>query len=100
MQAAATVAFQHHERWDGSGYPCGLGGDGIHVYGRITGLADVVDALSHRRVYKEAWKLDRVVEYVRKNREILFDPDLVDIFLSNLERYVEILERFPDENPD
>ena len=65
LQAAAIVAAEHHERWDGHGYPRGLKGEDIHVFGRITALADVFDALTTPRSYKEAWPLKRTLEYLR-----------------------------------
>lgn len=83
MQTAAIIAHQHHEKWDGSGYPRGLKGEEIHIYGRIVAIADVFDALSHKRVYKEAWDIQKVYEYLQENSGTQFDPTLVDIFLSS-----------------
>ena len=96
LRAAAVVAGQHHERWDGNGYPEGLRGDKIHMFGRITALADVFDALLSRRCYKEPWPMERVIAYIRSERGKHFDPALVDHFLANLERFLEIRARFPD----
>ncbi len=96
MEAAATVAQQHHERWDGTGYPQGLREEEIHIFGRITGLADVFDALSHRRIYKEAWVLDDILELIRRERGRHFDPRLVDLLLENLDDFLAINRRFPD----
>ncbi|CAN2046906.1 3'3'-cGAMP-specific phosphodiesterase 2 [Candidatus Magnetomoraceae bacterium gMMP-13] len=96
IEAAAIIACQHHERWDGSGYPRGLKGENIHIYGRIVGLADVFDALSHKRVYKEAWPIDKVISYIKQQRGILFDPKLTDIFLKNVDEFIGINEKFPD----
>lgn len=62
LHAAAIIAQQHHEKYDGKGYPLGLKGDEIHIYGRITAIADVFDALCSDRVYKKKWELDRVLE--------------------------------------
>jgi response regulator RpfG family c-di-GMP phosphodiesterase len=97
MEAAVLAAQQHHERWDGRGYPRGLEGEEIHIFGRITALADVFDSLIHRRTYKEAWPLDRVLDYVRVERGRHFDPALVDIFLANIEAVMAINTRYPDE---
>ena len=94
MKAAAIIAQQHHERWDGKGYMLGLKGEEIHIYGRITALADVVDALSNRRVYKDAWEIGRIVEYVRAQREKAFDPGLTDIFLNHLDEFRAIMKRY------
>lgn len=96
LQVGAIVAGQHHEKWDGSGYPKGLKGKDIHIFGRITALADVFDALSHTRCYKEAWPEDEILKFVKENKGTHFDPELVDTFLANLEAIREIKSRFPD----
>ncbi|MCD6584950.1 MAG: DUF3369 domain-containing protein [Desulfobacteraceae bacterium] len=95
MQAAAIVAHQHHEHWDGGGYPQGLKGEKIHIFGRITGLADVFDSLTHWRVYKEKWGMTRVLKLIEAQRGSRFDPNLVDIFFENIEAFVEINNRYP-----
>jgi len=95
MTAAGLIAHQHHERWNGKGYPQGLKGEEIHIYGRIVAMADVTDALSTKRCYKEAWTLDQVVEAVKEERGEHFDPQLVDIFLNNIDKFSDILTRFP-----
>lgn len=97
IQAAATIAYEHHERWDGKGYPRGLKGEEIHVFGRITSLADVFDALSSRRSYKDPWPEDQVFQFIRDNREMMFDPVLVDAFLEMREELMEIRRLYPDE---
>jgi response regulator RpfG family c-di-GMP phosphodiesterase len=99
LQAAAIVAGQHHERWDGAGYPEGLKREGIHIFGRITALADVFDALCSRRCYKEPWSLEKVVEYIANEGGKQFEPKLVELFLKHLDRFVEIRGRFPDTVP-
>ena len=99
LKAAAIVAGEHHERWDGAGYPHQLKGEQIHLFGRITALADVFDALCSRRCYKEPWSLERVVQYIRAERGGQFDPKLVDVFLEHLDRFVEIHDRFADGTP-
>ncbi len=96
MQAAAIVAHQHHEHWDGSGYPRGLKGAEIHIFGRITCLADVFDSLSHWRIYKEKWHIDEVIKFITKQKAAWFDPALVDIFLKNIDEFVKINNRYPD----
>ncbi|MCU0598091.1 MAG: DUF3369 domain-containing protein [Desulfobacterales bacterium] len=96
MNAAAIVALQHHEHWDGTGYPNGLKGEDIHIFGRITGLADVFDSLTHWRIYKEKWSMDRVVELIKQQQGLRFDPRLVDIFLQHLNLFVEINSSNPD----
>jgi response regulator RpfG family c-di-GMP phosphodiesterase len=100
MEAAAVIARQHHEHWDGTGYPDGLSSENIHIYARITGLADVFDALSHKRVYKEAWRIEDVFEYIGKEKGKHFDPSLVDIFLDGFAEFVAINEQHPVEKND
>ncbi|MDQ7060249.1 MAG: response regulator [Sulfurimonas sp.] len=91
MQAASAIAYEHHENYDGSGYPRGLKGEEIHFYGRIVALADVLDALTHKRVHKEAWSFEETKAFVIQNRGIKFDPKLVDLFLGNEKRFQAIL---------
>jgi putative two-component system response regulator len=79
---AATIAMTHHEKWDGSGYPNGLAGEDIPIEGRITAIADVFDALSSKRPYKDAFPIDRCFEILREGRGKHFDSQLVDVFLS------------------
>lgn len=95
LMAAGTIAYEHHEKWDGTGYPRGLKGEQIHVFARIIAVADVFDALYSPRVYKEPWRLDKVVEWIGKERGRHFDPELVDIFLKNVGEFVAIYERYP-----
>lgn len=90
LQAAAIIAHEHHEKWDGSGYPRALSGEKIHIYGRITALADVFDALSCERVYKKAWPMEQIIEYVISERGKHFDPYLVDIFMANIDLFIAI----------
>lgn len=94
LRAAATVAHEHHERWDGKGYPRGLTGEEIHIYGRITAVADVFDALGHDRVYKEAWPLERILKLFQDEKGKQFDPTLVDLFMENLDEILAIKEHF------
>lgn len=96
LQAAAIVAHEHHEKWNGSGYPRGLSGEGIHIYGRITALADVFDALGSDRVYKKAWDDERIFTLFKEERGEHFDPQLVDIFFEHLDKFLSIRETFKD----
>ncbi|WP_254849497.1 HD domain-containing phosphohydrolase [Thalassotalea sp. PP2-459] len=89
--AAAIIARDHHEKWDGSGYPRGLSGEQIHIYGRIVALADVFDALTHKRQYKNAWTVEDAVNYIKDNKGVHFDPMLVDIFVEHLPEFLEIM---------
>lgn len=90
MKAATLIALQHHEKYDGSGYPRGLKGEDIHLYARITAIADVFDALCNNRSYRDAWAMEDIVAMFRKERGIHFDPTLVDLFLERLDRFVAI----------
>jgi len=92
LKAASILAYEHHERWDGKGYPRGLKGEEIHIYGRITAIADVFDALGSDRVYKKAWPLEKILEFFEKGRGTQFDPTLIDLFLENLEHFLAAKE--------
>lgn len=94
LKASAIIAYEHHERWDGKGYPRRLKGENIHIYGRITAVADVFDALGSKRCYKEAWELDKIIDLFKEERAKQFDPKIIDIFLSNLDEFLEIREKF------
>lgn len=96
LQTAAIVAYEHHEKYDGSGYPRGLKGENIHIYGRITALADVFDALGSDRVYKKAWEDERIFAFFKEERGRHFDPVLIDIFFTHLEEFLAIRERLKD----
>ncbi len=86
MQMAEEIARFHHEWWNGSGYPFGIGGTAIPMVARITALADVFDALTHRRPYKEAWPVARALEEMQRLRGEQFDPQLADLFLALIPR--------------
>jgi putative two-component system response regulator len=82
LKPAAEIALHHHEWWNGQGYPKGISGQDIPEPARITALADVFDALSHRRPYKPAWPFDRCVNAIRELRGRQFEPKLCDVFLD------------------
>jgi response regulator RpfG family c-di-GMP phosphodiesterase/DNA-binding LacI/PurR family transcriptional regulator len=94
LQTAAIIAYQHHERWDGTGYPRGLSGEDIHIYGRIVCLADVFDALGSDRSYRPKWPLDKILEYIKEQKNLMFEPRLVDILFDNLEEIIKIKSTF------
>ncbi len=96
LHLGATIAHEHHECWDGSGYPNGLSGENIDIAGRISAIADVFDALGSARCYKEPWSLDDIVGYFKHEKGKRFDPQLVDLLLENLEQFTQIRTRFPD----
>ena len=96
LKLGAMIALQHHERYDGTGYPYGLVGEEIHIYGRIVALADVFDALSSVRVYKKIWPLEEILSYIHQERGAHFDPKLVDIFMENLDDIMGICKKLSD----
>ncbi len=96
LQAAATIAHEHHERWDGHGYPRGLIGEEIHAYGRITSLIDVFDAIYSDRVYRPAMSLEKTLSIIREGRGKHFQPELVDLFLENLDTFLAIHGQFAE----
>jgi HD-GYP domain-containing protein (c-di-GMP phosphodiesterase class II) len=98
LKSAASIAHEHHEKWDGTGYPQRLKGEEIHIYGRITAVADVFDALGSDRVYKKAWELDRIINLFHEERGRHFDPKLIDVFMEQLPKIIEIRDQYSDEN--
>lgn len=96
LKAAAVIAYEHHERWDGKGYPRGISGDGISLSGRIVAICDVFDALYNKRVYKDAWPLDKVLELFKADSGTAFDPALVGILFDRLESILEVSRRYAD----
>jgi len=92
MKAADIIALQHHEKWNGKGYPNGLKGKDIHLYGRIVAIADVFDALTHKREYKDVWTVEESVNYIKERRGKQFDPELVNIFVEHLDEFIAINE--------
>ncbi len=97
LKTAAIIALQHHERWDGTGYPHHLRGEHINVLARIVKVADVFDALSCKRVYKDAWELERILKTLKKDKGTHFDPILVELLLDNLDEFLQIRNRFRDD---
>lgn len=98
LVAAANIARDHHERWDGKGYPNGTKGEDIHLYGRITAVADVFDALLSERCYKRAWPVEEVLALFREQRGQQFDPALVDALFARLDEIQAVRSRLPDSN--
>ncbi len=96
IQMAKSIAMNHHECWDGSGYPSQLKGESIPIEGRITALADVYDALTTKRPYKEPWSDDKVTDYIKAQSGIAFDPSLVDIFIDKLPEIEKIKKELAD----
>ena len=96
LKSAAIVSYTHHEKWDGSGYPRGLKGEDIHIFGRITAIADVFDALGSERCYKKAWPLEKILELFNNEKGKHFDPNLIDIFINNLDDFLLIRDKYKD----
>lgn len=97
LKAAAIVAHEHHEKYNGTGYPKRLKGDDIHIYGRITAVADVFDALGSDRVYKKAWDLEKIFELFKNERGEHFDPKLVDLFFEHFDEIDAVRLRYKDQ---
>jgi response regulator RpfG family c-di-GMP phosphodiesterase len=107
-QAAREVILNHHERWDGKGYPgiisslginknkkpTGKKGKEIPLFGRIVSIADVFDALSSKRCYKDPWPQERVINFLKENSGKMFDPELIEIFLNNINTMNSITQKF------
>lgn len=94
LKTARIIALSHHEKWDGSGYPLGLSGNDIPLFGRIVALADVFDALTSERPYKRAWKIEDAIAEIKKGSGTHFDPDLVTAFNKALPRIIEIKQEY------
>ena len=92
-QMAASIAWEHHEKWDGSGYPGGLSGEDIGQFGRITCIVDVFDALTSDRIYRKAWSFEKTIQFIKDGKGNQFDPRMVDLFLEEKDRIKEILLR-------
>lgn len=100
LRAGEIIARSHHERWDGSGYPLGLSGANIPLWGRITALADVFDALTSKRPYKDAYSNEMAVQIMKEARGVFFDPRLLDIFMENLTEVFAIQKQYMDPSAD
>ena len=96
IQMAASIALNHHEHWDGTGYPKGMMGESIPVEGRIVAIADVFDALTTRRPYKEPWPLEKTSAFLRENAGKHFDPAVVDIFTAHIEQFARVMHELSD----
>ena len=99
LKVAAVIAYTHHERFDGTGYPRGLKGEAIPIEGRIASIADAFDALTTQRVYKPAFEIGHTIELMLKHRGEHFDPELLDIFFSSTDELVRIRDQYADSTP-
>ncbi|MFT5662432.1 MAG: putative two-component system response regulator [Sulfurimonas sp.] len=91
---AKEIALHHHERWDGTGYPHGLKGEEIPIHARIVAIVDVFDALINKRVYKDPWELDEILQFIESKSGVYFDPRLIKLFLKNIDCFVNVLHKF------
>lgn len=96
MNMAAEIAQNHHEKWDGSGYPCALAGEDIPLTGRIVAVADVFDALTTERPYKEAWPIEKAVGFLKEQSGKHFDPELVELFIGILPDILQVREQYAE----
>ncbi len=98
IKMAALIARDHHEYWNGKGYPRGKSGEGIHIFCRITSLADAFDAMRTKRSYKEAWPLEKVMEVIVAEKGQQFEPKMVELLQENLDEIENIMQSFPNES--
>lgn len=97
LKKASMIAKEHHERWDGTGYPQGLKGGEINIFARITSVADVFDSLNSERCYKNAWDRERILNYFLEQRGHQFDPVLVDLLLDNAEKFEAVKSKYENK---
>jgi len=97
LRAGAIIALTHHEKYNGKGYPNSLFGEIIPLYGRITAIADVFDALTSKRPYKKAWSFEEAVAFLIEQKGEHFDPKLVDLFVTNIDKVKEIFSTYQEE---
>ncbi len=100
FRIASVIAHEHHEKWDGSGYPRGLTGEDIHIHGRIVAIVDVFDALAHERCYKPAMPLEKCLAILQEGSGNHFDPGLIDLFMANVSDFTSIMDELRDEIVD
>lgn len=100
LNMARTIALTHHEKWDGTGYPNGLKGEEISIYGRIAAIADVFDALTTQRPYKKAWSVEDAIEFLQAQSGKHFDPKLIELFIQELPKILEIKEKYDESKAD
>lgn len=99
IRMGEMIARSHHEKWDGSGYPDGLKGTDIPIVGRIVAIADVFDALTSRRPYKEPFPVGKSLAVIREGRGSHFDPEVVDAFFAIQDEILIIKQQYSDDNP-
>jgi len=97
IRAARIIAYEHHENFDGTGYPRGLKGEEISIYGRITAVADIFDALGSDRCYKKAWEDEKIFKLFKEEKGKQFEPKLVDVFFENVDEILAIRDSLKDK---
>jgi len=100
LEYAKEIAYAHHEKWDGSGYPEGLSGENISISARLMAVSDVYDALISRRVYKPSFSHEKAVAIIKEGKGSHFDPDIVDAFLEHSEDFYAIAQKYADSEED
>jgi response regulator RpfG family c-di-GMP phosphodiesterase len=98
IKTAALIARDHHEHWNGKGYPNGKSGRNIHIFCRITGLADAFDAMRTERSYKKAWPLEKVMDIIVSQKGQQFDPNMVELLQQNIEEIENIIQSFSNNS--
>ena len=96
IRTARNIAWHHHEKWDGSGYPEGLKGEGISIEGRVVAVADVFDALTSERPYKKAWEVEEALDFMKEQKGKHFQPELIDAFLDIIPEAIKVRNQFAD----
>lgn len=96
LKYASIIAREHHEKWNGKGYPNGTSGEDIHLFSRIVAIADVFDALTSERPYKEPWPIEKAVNLLSEEKGLHFDPKLIELFIENLDEVKEIMDRYKE----
>ncbi|MBC3873351.1 HD domain-containing phosphohydrolase [Undibacterium flavidum] len=100
LQMAYTIALHHHEKYDGTGYPHQIAGEAIPIEARIVAIADVFDALTSVRPYKKAWTVEEAVDLLQKEKTKHFDPELVDLFITQLPAVLEIMHLYAEDTAE
>jgi len=96
LKYASIIAREHHEKWNGKGYPNGTSGEDIHLFSRIVAIADVFDALTSERPYKEPWPIEKAIKLLSEEKGLHFDPKLIELFIENLDEVKEIMDRYKE----
>ena len=96
LQTAAIISQPHHEKFNGEGYPQGLVGEDINIFARIVAVADVFDALTHKRCYKEAWPIEEVLKVLKESSGSHFDPTVLKALLDNIDQALAVNKKYPD----